>query len=202
MPEVERAVAAVRRAHTRVHGTSHRGIDYHADDADLTSWVHNALNESFVVSYEAFGPRRLTAEEADRYVVEQQALGELMGADVRPGSRAELRRWISEHPAVGPSPGAEAAVPYIASPPAGPLMRMGYKLLFWAAAATIPARLRSALGIRRVPGARLGGRALAWTLRAVMGSSPAWLAAIERSGAQPPAGVRFRRPVPGIEPTR
>ena len=42
-----------------------------------------------------------------------------------PGTRTELHRWISEHPAVGPSPGAEAVVPFIASPPAGLLMRTG-----------------------------------------------------------------------------
>jgi len=75
-------------------------------------------------------------------------------------------------------------------------MRAGYKLLFWASCATLPDRLRAALGVPDVPGAIAMGKALARALRWVMGSSPAWLAAITRSGAARPNGVRFRQPLP------
>jgi len=119
-----------------------------------------------------------------------------------PETTAELASWIAEHPAVGPSPGAERVVPFIASPPAGRLMRMGYKVLFLATAATLPPSLRTALRLRRVPGAIVAGKVLARFLRLVMGSSPAWNAALLRCGATPPRGVRFRQPMPGIEPTR
>lgn len=197
MPEVERAVAAVRTAHRVVQGTSHRDRRYHADDPDLASWVHNALAESFLVAYQAFGPRRLSEGDADRYAAEQQRLGRLVGADTTPATAGELQAWIRDHPAIGSSPGAGEAVPFIASPPAGPLMRAGYKLLYWASCATLPPRLRSAVGVRQVPGAILMGRMLARALRWAMGSSPAWLAAIVRSRAAPPAGVRFRQPLPG-----
>ena len=50
MPEVERAVRAVRKAHRVVQGESHRAINYTADDADLSSWVHNSLSESFLTA--------------------------------------------------------------------------------------------------------------------------------------------------------
>ncbi len=197
MPEVEKAVAAVRRAHRVVQGASHRGRDYHADDADLTAWVHNALADSFLVAYQTFGPDRLSEEDADRYAVEQGRLGRLMGADTTPETAAELSGWLARHPSIGPSPGAAGAVPFIASPPAGPLMRSGYKLLYWASCATLPSRLREALGVPKIPGAIAMGRFLARILRWAMGSSPAWLAAIVRSEAAPPPDVVFRQPLPG-----
>ena len=56
MPEVEQALAAVRRAHRVVKGASHRNLAHTADDADLSAWVHNALSDSFLSAYEHFGP--------------------------------------------------------------------------------------------------------------------------------------------------
>ena len=149
MPEVERAVNAVRRAHRVVAGTSHRDRPYTADDQDLSSWVHNALSESFLTTYQQFGPTRLTRDEMDRYASEQVVLGRLIGADDLPETAAALTEWIGSHPAVAASPGARQMVPFISAPPAGPMMRFGYKLLFWASCATIPKRIRRALGVRR-----------------------------------------------------
>ncbi len=55
MPEVEQAVAQVRRIHRVVSGTSSRGIDYDADDPGFSAWVHNALTDSFLVANQTFG---------------------------------------------------------------------------------------------------------------------------------------------------
>ena len=46
MPEVDAAVGAVRRAHARVRGTSHRGVPYAAGNPALAAWVHNSLTDS------------------------------------------------------------------------------------------------------------------------------------------------------------
>ena len=43
IPEVEAALAIVRRAHGPVRGTSHRGITYDAGNPEMGAWVHNAL---------------------------------------------------------------------------------------------------------------------------------------------------------------
>ena len=204
MPEVEQAISRVRRAHVRIVGTSHRDNAYTADDLDLTSWVHNALAESFLTSYRVFGPGQLSDSDADRFAAEQVRLGQLMGAAEVPETASGLTQWIATHPAVGTSPGAKQVVPFIARPPTNPVMLLGYKFLYWGACATIPKRIRLVLGVRRYPGAIVAGRGIAGILRWVMGNSPDWLAAIHRTGAPLPAGIRFRQPLPGdqIPPDR
>ena len=52
-PEVEVAVAAVRRAHAPVRGVSPRGKTYRADNPAMAAWVHNVLTDSFLVTYQA-----------------------------------------------------------------------------------------------------------------------------------------------------
>jgi uncharacterized protein (DUF2236 family) len=197
MPEVEQAVIAVRRAHRPVRGESHRAVTYTADDADLSSWVHNALSDSFLASYRTYGPSTLTEEEADQFAAEQQRLGTEIGADTVPATAAALASWISDRPVVGPSPGAKEVVPFIARPPAGPLMVLGYIFLYWGACAIIPHHLRTVLGVRKYPGAIVAGRMVVRILRWAMGSSPAWEAALIRSGAEMPAEIVFIQPLPG-----
>src|SRR5690606_24937360 len=58
-PEVEAAVALVRGAHRGVSGRSHRGRAYAASNAAHAAWVHNVLTDSFLATYEAYGPRPL-----------------------------------------------------------------------------------------------------------------------------------------------
>lgn len=200
MPEVAHAVGLVRRAHKRIVGRSHRDRAYTADDYDLTSWVHNALSESFLVSYRTFGPGRFAPADADRFAAEQVKLGQVMEADQIPDTAAALSAWIADHPQIGPSPGAATVVPFIAKPPAGWSTLIGYKFLYWAACATIPRRIRSVLGIRRYPGAITAGKLMARVLRWMMGSSPAWLAALYRTGAPIPHDIQFRQPLPGNQP--
>ena len=120
MPEVEAAVGAVRRAHVRVRGTSHRGIPYTAADPELAAWVHNSLTDSFLVAARVFGPRSLSIEEADRFVTEQARVGRLLGADPLPETAAELARWVAQHPAVARSPGMVEAVGFLRQPPLSP----------------------------------------------------------------------------------
>ena len=66
------------------------------------------------------------------------------------------------------------------------------RIIHDAAAATVPTPVLDVLGIRRKPGAVLRGRLLIRALRAALGASPAWAAALERCGEPRPPGVRFR----------
>ncbi|MDX1689829.1 MAG: oxygenase MpaB family protein [Acidimicrobiia bacterium] len=195
IPEVERAVRVVRGAHRGVEGTSHRGRSYAADHPGMAAWVHNALTESFLTAYRVFGPESLSTAEADRFVQEQRRVGALLDADPMPETADELSQWIATHPAIGDSPGLREAVGFLRDPPLTLGVKVGYRVLFHGAVATLPARIRQALGVRRVPGAILGAKALIGFLRWSLGSSPTWKLALVRVGAPIPEG-RFRQPLP------
>lgn len=195
LPEVSRAVEAVRRAHRRVRGTSFRGVPYTADDPGFSAWVHNALTDSFLTAYQVFGPRPLDPEDADAFVAEQARIGRLLDADPLPESARELAEWVSGHPDLGPSPAMAEAVEFLTDPPLdGLILRRGYHVIQAAAVAILPERLRAILGVRDTRGAVVIGRAVVASLRWAMGASPSWKLALLRSGAEVPPGL-FRQPI-------
>ena len=192
MPEVERAVSVVRMAHERVVGTSHRDRPYAADTPELAAWVHNALTDSFLVAYQYFGPQPVMQSDADRFVMEQRTVGELLDADPLPTTAVDLADWLAAHQAVGRSPGMVEAVDFLSRPPLPLKVRVGYRVLFSAAVATLPPSLRTTLGLRILPGAISRGRAGVRFLRWSLGSSPSWEIALRRVGAAIPEGL-FRQ---------
>lgn len=196
MPEVEAAVATVRRHHRPVVGISHRGETYDADAPDLAAWVHNSLAESFLVAYRAYGARPLTPADADRYASEQTRLGALHHAMPLPTTAAGLSGWIVTHPRLGPSPGQREAIAFLRRPPLPFAIRIVYGFLFRAAAATLPPEIRAVIGVRAWPGAVVSGRLVVRGLRAALGASPSWRLALVRVGAPEPAGIRFRQALP------
>lgn len=195
LPEVQQAVALVRRAHRPVRGVSERGQRYTAGTPDLGAWVHNALTDSFLTAYDVFGRDRLTPEECDRYVAEQTEVGAMLNARPLPHTAQELSAWLTNHPGVSPSRGMREAVEFLRDPPLSRTQRAGYRLLFNAAAATVPRRLRRILGVRKIPGAIWIGRTIAAVLRWALGSSPTWNLALLRVGAPVPEDL-FRQPLP------
>jgi uncharacterized protein (DUF2236 family) len=195
MPEVDAAVGAVRRAHARVRGTSHRGIPYTAGNPALAAWVHNSLTDSLLVAAQVFGPRALSTEEADRFVTEQARVGRLLGADPLPETAADLARWVAEHPAAAPSPGMVEAVRFLRQPPLSPAVMLSYRLMAGAAVATLPERLREVLDVRARRGAVPIGRATMRSLRWTLGYSPRWRVALVRVGAPIPE-ERFKQKMP------
>lgn len=194
-PEVERAVEAVRGAHGRVEGTSHRGRSYSAAAPDLSAWVHNVLTDSFLAAHRAFGAAGLTPADADRFVREQARIGRMLGAEPVPEEAASLSRWVEDHPDLAPSPGMRAAVDFLADPPFDRVQKVGYRLLYLGAVSTIPGRIRHLLGIRLRRGSRTAGAAGVRLLRSVLGFSPTWNLALIRTGSPVPEGV-FRQPLP------
>jgi len=192
MPEVDGAIAHVRRAHRPVSGTSHRGLTYSADTPEMAAWVHNALIDSFLAAHRAYGPSPLSDADADAYVAEQTRLGGRMGAAPLPDTADELAGWLSGHPALGPSPAGSDAIDFLARPRLPWSTRIAYRVILHAAVATIPPPIRRAIGVRRRPGARLAGRLVIGVLRRALGCSPAWAAALDRCDAPRPTVVRFR----------
>ncbi|GMQ97852.1 MAG: hypothetical protein BMS9Abin17_0355 [Acidimicrobiia bacterium] len=199
--EVQEALARVRLAHIPVEGTSHRGREYSAGNSAYAAWVHNTLADSFLAAYEAFGPHPLTSSDADAYVAEQARLGDLVHASDLPATRADLSRWISLHPDLGPSPGMSQALAFLKDPPLPRTVIAAYKVLFYAAVATVPTRIAGMLGLTRYRVSLSSGRAMTSALRWALGASPSWWLALERTGQPLPSDVRFRRPppIPGID---
>jgi uncharacterized protein (DUF2236 family) len=204
MPEVEHAVAAVRRRHRPVTGRSGRGTPYDAAAPALAAWVHNSLTDSFLAAYRAYGTRPCPAADADRYVAEQRRAGALLGADPLPETAGELAAWIAGGPDLAPSAAGREAVAFLRDPPLPAAIRLAYRALFRAAAATLPDRIREITGVATRPGDRQLGLAAVGALRWCLGSSPDWLAALARTGAPAPPEARFRsaapagRGVPGV----
>lgn len=200
MPEVEAAVATVRGAHRPVHGRSERDRPYSAGQPEMAAWVHNVLTDSFLAAYQAYGPDRLTPAEADRFVEEQTLIGALLDADPLPDTADDLARWVHDHPDTMSTAALTNSIEFLRKPPLSPPVRVGYKLLYGAAVATLPERTADLIGLRPAPGAgRIGGAAVN-SLRWALGSSPAWHVALVRSGAPVPTGL-FRQPLPpGVDP--
>jgi uncharacterized protein (DUF2236 family) len=192
MPEVEHAVDLVRRAHRPVRGKSHRDRAYSANHPAQAAWVHNVLTESFLATHLLFGKRKLSPSEADDFVREQTDVGRLLGSDPLPETAAELTSWVVDHPDIGVSPGMDGAIDFLKSPPLPLKVKIGYWVLYQAAVATIPRKIRTVLGIRRLPGAILAGKGMVGFLRWALGSSPSWYIALTRVGAPLPDGYRFR----------
>lgn len=193
-PEARAAVAVVTAAHRRVRGRSARGRAYNAASPELAAWVHNALTDSFLTAYQTFGPRTLSTDEADRFVTEQATIGRLLRAAPLPGTAAELRRWVVEHPDIEPSEAQARALEFLRDPPFPAAVRPAYRTLFWAAAATLPPPLLSLLGLDPPVGSVRAGRMTVGFLRWALGTSPSWERALARASAT--VVDPSRRPVP------
>ena len=199
MPEVDAAVAAVRRAHRPVQGRSERDRPYRASAPELAAWVHNVLTDSFLVSYQQYGPERLSAADADRFVAEQARVGSLLGASPLPDNAGDLHNWIVQHPALDSSAALRASIAFLRSPPLPLVVRPAYRLLHDAALATVPARIADIVDAHPTVGATTRGAASVRFLRWALGSSPSWHLALVRVGADVPART-FRQPLPdGVE---
>jgi len=191
-PEVDAAIAFVGRMHGPVTGKSHRGLAYSAADPEMAAWVHNALVDSFLVAHRTFGPVAMSDSAADAYVAEQVRLGRRMGAAPLPETADDLTAWLAGHPSLGGSPAGGEAVDFLSGPPLSAPVKAAYRIIHDAAAATVPMPILATIGLRPRRGAIARGRLLIRGLRAALGASPAWAAALERCGQDRPAGVRFR----------
>jgi uncharacterized protein (DUF2236 family) len=143
--------AFVQRLHQRVRGTyvdSHGATrEYSAADADLVRWIHLAFTDAFLAAHKAYGGP--IPGGADQYVVEWAQAGELMGVESPPRSEAELAAQLRAFdPELTNSDQVQEALAYIRRPPLPVSQRLGYRVLFAAAVATLEPRHRELLGLR------------------------------------------------------
>ncbi|TKV27357.1 DUF2236 domain-containing protein [Arthrobacter sp. NamB2] len=141
----------VQRLHTRVHGTyiDSRGDErsYAASDPDLIRWVHLAFTDAFVSAHAAYGGP--IPGGPDQYVAEWAHAGQLMGLEDPPRSEAELRSQLAAFDdELTISDQVREALRYIRRPPLPRSQRLGYRVLFAGAVATLEPRHREMLGLR------------------------------------------------------
>lgn len=196
MPEVQASIDAVLGVHGPVTGVSHRGRPYSANHGGHASWVHNVLTDSFLTAYQTFAPSPLDTSRCDAFVAEQSELGSRLRADDLPLQYEELAQWVATHEALDTSPGMKDAIAFLKNPPLPNAARIGYRILFNGAAATIPQPITRILGVEPPRGSLVLTKNLLSVMRWSMGSSPSWWLALERTHSDAPRGVRFRRPPP------
>ncbi len=143
--------AFVQHLHTRVKGTYTDSLGterpYSAADPDLVRWVHLAFTDAFVAAHAAYGGP--IPGGADRYVEEWAHAGHLMGLEDPPRSVAELRAQLAAFDGeLTNSDQVQEALTYVRRPPLPRSQRLGYRILFAGAVATLEPRHRELLGLR------------------------------------------------------
>jgi uncharacterized protein (DUF2236 family) len=170
--QAEQACAFVGRLHEKVQGT-YEAVDgeatYSANDPTLLSWVHVAFADSFLRCHETWVGA--IPGGADAYVREWARAGELMGVANPPQSERELREQLE---AFGPELRSDQlvrdAVGFIRNPPFAGASRLGYRVIFAGAVATIPRKYRRMLGVRRAWWPAVGlTRFVLWFVARVLG---------------------------------
>jgi uncharacterized protein (DUF2236 family) len=181
--EINHAVQMVKNAHSGVSGVSERGLTYSATAPEYSAWVHNTLTDSFLQAFHDFR-RPITDQEADRFVREQAVIGKRMGAEPLPETSEALRTWIVKHPAIAESEAMKEAIAFLKKPPLSRIELIGYRILQQAAASTIDPEIQKILGLKTSYSSLIVGKGLIKNLRWALKFSPAWKAALLRSGAE------------------
>lgn len=162
------AAAQVRAIHEAVKGVDPvTGRAYNANDPELLLWVHAAEVDSFLAAFHHYG-RKLSSDDADRYVYEMVAAAELIGIPAAsvPASVGSLKEYLDRQELIA-SPAARDAMRFVLVPPVplpggrvpqipgGRLLlipgRVGWSLYSLATIALLPARIRRLYGLPWVP---------------------------------------------------
>ena len=102
--QAERMIAAIRKMHDRVSGTTPSGETYRANDPQLLAWVHVTASFGFIEAYARF-VRSLDDRDRDRFYAEGTEIAALYGAADVPATEAErVARFEEMFPLLEPSP--------------------------------------------------------------------------------------------------
>ena len=145
----EQAIAAVRRIHATVHGVAPDGRAYSAEDPHLLRWIHVAEVESFLTTFQRYGARRLTRQEADKYVAQTGVTAARLGVTDPPVTESQLRTQLEGFRGeLAGTPAARRVARYLLlNPPLPWPTRPAYQLIAAGAVATLPGWARRMLGV-------------------------------------------------------
>jgi len=164
--EAGAAVDGLRRVHERIRGTLKPAnatpaiagaTPYSALDPTVGLWVHATLVDSLLVSYNAL-IGRLSADDADRFVLEWHRVAELLG--VLPAvpwrGRAGLAAYVGSQIGNGivfPVPAATRAALVVLAPPLPwPALVPASRTIALLTTGSLDARLRAGYGLEWSPG--------------------------------------------------
>ncbi len=152
--QADAETARVGRFHQRVQGTYVGGDGgartYTAEDGDLVRWVHLAFTDAFLRSHQAYGGA--IPGGTDAYVADWATAGRLMRIPDPPRTEAALRAELEgflDRGELRRDERVDDVVRFLRKPPFTGAMGLAYRVLFAAAVATFPPRLRRLLGVRR-----------------------------------------------------
>lgn len=147
------AISRVKRIHDRVRGHDALGNPYWGSDPDLLLFVHNAEIDSFLRAYLAYGPRKVSREEADAYVAQSAIPARLLGVSDAPQTVAELHGQLRDfrRDLIVTDSAREAADFVLHNPPVENSARFAFGLLTAGAVALLPTFARDLLDLRTSP---------------------------------------------------
>jgi uncharacterized protein (DUF2236 family) len=147
------AINRVLMVHEFVHGVADDGRPYDANDPRLLLWVHCAEIYMFLQAFRRFGSRRLSDDEADRYVAEMAPLAEALGVVRAPRTVGELEAGLlSFRGELRLSAAGEQARDFIAyGLMESRTQRAVYRLMVLGAWSLLPRYAQEQLGVRRSP---------------------------------------------------
>lgn len=176
--QVESELGRVARFHASVRG-EYDAADgarrsYSAEDADLVEWVHLAFTDAFLTAHARWGGP--IPGGPDAYVSEWATAGRLMGVGEPPVTVHDLRGRMDRLLADGTLCGGrrvDDVVRFLRNVPLEGSLRLGYRILFEGAVATIPREYRRLLGVRRSPlPVVTATRAVLWFAQRGLGEGP------------------------------
>lgn len=165
------AIAQVRAVHDRIGGTLPDGTPYRANDPALLAWVHVAETTSFLDAWIRYAEPDMLLGEQDRYFADMAKIGEMLGADAVPHSRAEADAIIAAfRPALSVTDRTrEVAHLVLRQPPRSAASAPLQAMVFQAAVDLLPRWARDMHGLRGPvltrPLVRAGTYGVAGTLR-------------------------------------
>jgi uncharacterized protein (DUF2236 family) len=92
--EAEAIMARIRRIHDKVNGTLPDGTPYRANDPALLAWVHLTETTTFLDAWMRYAEPGMSLRDQDRYYAEMAQVGQALGADPTPVTRAQARRQM------------------------------------------------------------------------------------------------------------
>jgi uncharacterized protein (DUF2236 family) len=165
------AIAQVRAVHDRIGGTLPDGTPYTANDPDLLAWVHVSEAVSFLDAWIRYAEPDMPASDQDRYFDEMAMIGEMLGAEAVPHSRAEAMALIERmRPSLTVTDRTrEVAHLVLNQPPRGAASAPIQAMVFQAAVDLLPRWAREMHGLHNPlltrPLVRAGTHSVAKTLR-------------------------------------
>jgi uncharacterized protein (DUF2236 family) len=169
--DAQALIARVRRIHDQVTGVLPDGRPYAANDPALLAWVHATETTSFLAAWRRYGDPAMSAADQDCYFAEMARIGEALGANPVPRSRAEARQVIEAmRPQLLVDERTREVAKLVLNQPAPSLAaRPVMALVMQAGVDLLPAWARRIHGLRgatlRAPLVRTGAFGVAQTLR-------------------------------------